>query len=341
LAGLVESVLHDPDWDPNLPVAFLTSSNDECRPSVLVLSTTPTDQLPKVPVEWPPKSGTFEEINYRSGHSMFTRALLLEATYYEPGNRRLADLPGILNCPNCGFDAKFHTPCPDMLDAELYYFFPAAVQPTARVMGYGSELTFSQLIPAEKLGRLYDDRNSDAAFLAEPDHRGAYVLLDGGHAQAFVDRSPESPAILRRQFMRPSSGVHVLEVARALLLDESRGAQNVTVRRDRIHVPLGAIVSLVIDQLKRQDPKLQFHADVHGDAKRWQPLGRAIWALNGRRPTDVHEQALLARWASGLKLAHVVQVLSEAREAVARDLKISLEGDPDPVFDPPLGDTLA
>jgi hypothetical protein len=64
--------------------------NDECRLPVVVLSTTPTDQLPNVSVEWPARSGNFEEINYRSRHSMSARALLLEATFYASPDRKLA-----------------------------------------------------------------------------------------------------------------------------------------------------------------------------------------------------------------------------------------------------------
>jgi hypothetical protein len=65
--------------------------------------------------------------------------------------------------------------------------------------------------------------------------------------------------MLRKQFVGPSSTVHLVEVTSALFFDVSRDVQSASVRRDRIHASTSA---LVIRRLTEQDPKLQFHADV-------------------------------------------------------------------------------
>jgi hypothetical protein len=63
--------------------------------------------------------------------------------------------------------------------------------------------------------------------------------------------------------------------------------------------------------------------------------------MNGTRTEDVHGQADLVAWTSGIPLAVVVKALIEARKEVARAFRLCLAGEADPVFDPELATAFA
>jgi hypothetical protein len=209
---LAEKILGISDDFKDVPVAFLTSADHHCRSSAIVLSTEPTDRLPATIVEHPPGSGKHVRLNYRVGHPMFTRAWLREVVYGK-GDVSLRELARRLQRPDAGFEADFRTKSALMEEATLRSFFPGPIKASDVVKGYSANtpISFGEVILAEEVGELYDDRGG----------RGAYVLLKSTADEALRDRSPTSPAVRERGLLFED----VLDVARTLFNDKTRGGR--------------------------------------------------------------------------------------------------------------------
>jgi hypothetical protein len=306
------------------PVAFLTSGPLFCSTSAHVISERAQGPLPKVTVEFPP--WTFTNMGYRVGHSMFGRGWVREAMY-SATNVLFSALPALLNGNGRGFKAEYLTKCAGMLSARLRDFLPPPVEPSEQVGGYGDVIVFEQIIPSAPVGELYDDRDAKTGvgFDDQSLCNQAFVLVDAA-SQCFADRSPRSGCILERGLLEGFLSGHETDKTKTAHIAEFFCATQMESgdEKERIHLPLLPIVSMVIESLKDRHEGLSCDESVAQRPAEWQRLAEAIWELNGGRGEDLGECLLLAGWTVGVPLEEVMELFRKNRATLARQSHISL-----------------
>jgi hypothetical protein len=295
-------------------VGFLTADGDIATSAVLIsrknpelMCTCDTDGI---------------KLQYKINHSMFGRAWLLDVTYKLAADdpTLLEDFPARLNVAGepmkRGYESSFWSYGPTVAKLPIRFFFPwAPINPVAKSL-VNRSATFADIIPDAEIGSLFDDITHFC------DGPGS----DSGYKYSFRELSVEAANLIVGEPGVLSKTDPFEKMIRDQLKDCRRDLPPKIPVEHPTYVPIDDIAEIVVDELEKAregrplllgedrqwlEDLRQFVVDLIGPL----PFGMGcyVWLIYS---VSVHEDKDTCR-----------ELIRSARDAVAKDLGITLEND--------------
>jgi hypothetical protein len=291
-------------------VGFLTSGRGRCFNSAVVISSENRESLA-------PGGG----FGWKVYSSMFSRALLFELAYRLAGKvwGSLADLPGRINVPGRemqnGFEAAFQCTRPDLGRQPITLFFPWSPIAAGEMSWLNPDVQFTDVIPNEELGALFDDIGNVWATPGDGAESG-FFFCD-------ISISSNDVSVRRKGELSGSVPGHAAVIERLRVQDKALRNTGGVVR-----VPLEPIADRVRAMLRAHPGRGLSFLCLEDDYCPWySELVQFVEALNGRvsmgQRRQLHDICL---GCGDIGQNELHDMIVEARKQAAAQLNIDLDG---------------